>query len=67
MKKRNWRLAITGFIFGVLAIVSFVVATPLASSTTDPQEFMRLIGQVAGAVGGVSLVMVVVGLIGKKS
>jgi hypothetical protein len=67
MRKRNWRLVVSGFIFGGLALGSFIFATTVASNSTDPVEFMRLVGQIAGAMGGISLVMIVVGLIGKKA
>jgi hypothetical protein len=41
--------------------------TPMARSSTDPVEFMRLIGQVSGVVGGVSIALILFGLIGKKA
>ncbi len=67
MRKRNWRLVISGFIFGVLALGFFLFMTTIASSSNDPAAFMQTVGQVAGVVGGISLVMIVFGLIGKKA
>lgn len=67
MRKRNWRLVIAGFIFGVLALGFSMFMTSIASSSTDPVELMKTVGQASGVVGGVGLVMVVVGLVGKKA
>ena len=66
MRKPNWRLVITGFLFLVLAVVFFVLMSALAPQSTDPAALLRLVGQVSGAVGGVSLVLILFGLIGKK-
>jgi hypothetical protein len=66
MRQRNWRLVLTGFLFLLLAAGFFLFMTPLAGSSTDPVEFMRLIGQVSGVVGGVSVFLILFGLIGKK-
>jgi len=67
MRKRNWRLVITGFIFGILALGFVLFMISIASSSTDPVLLMRTVGQAAGFVGGVSLVMIIFGLIGKKA
>lgn len=67
MRKRNWRLVIAGFIFGALAIGFSLFMTTFASQSTDPVELMKIVGQASGTVGGVSLVMIIVGLIGKKA
>jgi hypothetical protein len=39
----------------------------MAPQSTDPAELMRIVGQASGAVVGVSVVMIVLGLIGKKA
>ena len=67
MRKRNWRLVITGFIFGALALGFVLFMTSIASSSTDPVLLMKTVGQAAGVVGGISLVLIIFGLIGKKS
>jgi hypothetical protein len=67
MRKRNWRLVFTGFLFLVIAAAVFFFTVPLAEYSTDPVEFMRLIGQVSGVVGGISVVLILFGLIGKKT
>ena len=46
-----------GFYFFMLSI---------ASSSTDAVALMQTVGSVAGAAVGISLVMIVIGLIGKK-
>lgn len=66
MRKRNWRLVITGFVFGILALGFVLFMTPIASTSTDPVLFMETVGQAAGVAGGISLVMIIFGLIGKK-
>ena len=38
-----------------------------ASASTDPQELMRLAGQISGGAIGVSVVLIILGLIGKKA
>ena len=68
MRQRNWRMIIFGLILAVLAVGFFIfMGTTLAARATDPTEFMRLVGQTSGAVVGVSAVLVIAGLIGKKA
>lgn len=67
MRKRNWRFVFTGVFFLLLAVAFFFLMTPLAGSSTDPVEFMRLVGQAAGVAGGVSVALIIAGLIGKKA
>ena len=66
MRKRNWRFVFTGFLFLALAIGFFFFMTTIASSSTDPVAFMEIVGNVSGVVGGISVVLIIVGLIGKK-
>jgi len=37
-----------------------------APKSNDPAALMQTVGTVSGVVGGISLVMIIVGLIGKK-
>lgn len=67
MRTRNWRLIITGLIFLGLSIGFFFFMQTIATQSTDPVEFMRIVGQAAGVGTGISLVMIVAGLIGKTS
>jgi hypothetical protein len=66
MRRRNWRVIITGFVLllGVLAFYFYMLS--IASKSNNPAELMRTVGQVAGAVGGIAIAMMIFGLIGRK-
>jgi uncharacterized membrane protein YccC len=66
MRRRNWRIVITGFLFIAMAIGFFLFMMTIAPQSTDPVEFMRIVGSASGTVIGVSVAMIIVGLIGKK-
>lgn len=66
MRQKNWRVVIVGFVLAVLALGFFFFMRSIAGSSTDPVELMRTAGSVTGTVVGVSLVMIILGLIGKK-
>lgn len=66
MRRRNWRVAITGFVLILLALGFYFFMLSIASTSTDPATLMRTVGMVSGVVVGVSLVMILLGLIGKK-
>lgn len=66
MRRRNWRVVAVGFLLIVLAIGFYLFMLPFAGSTLDPVEFLRTVGQVSGAAVGISVVMIIFGLIGKK-
>jgi hypothetical protein len=66
MRRRNWRVAITGFVLILLALGFYFFLLSIASTSTDPAALMRTVGMVSGVVVGVSLVMILLGLIGKK-
>jgi hypothetical protein len=66
MRRKNWRIVIVGFVLIVIAIAFYFFMLSIASKSTDPVALMQTVGQVAGAVGGLSLVMIIIGLIGKK-
>lgn len=67
MRKRNWRLVIMGIFLIVIAFAIFLFVPSLGAYSTDPVEFTRLIGQVAQVIIGVSVALIVIGVIGKKS
>lgn len=67
MRKRNWRLVIVGFLLLALAIGFFFFMTSLAPASTDPVEMMKVVGNASGVAGGISLAMIIIGLIGKKA
>jgi hypothetical protein len=66
MRQRNWRIIIVGFVLTVLALGFYLFMLSIAPSSNDPAALMQTVGTVAGAVIGISLVMILLGLIGKK-
>jgi hypothetical protein len=38
----------------------------IASTSLDPVELMKTVGSASGTVGGISVVLIIIGLIGKK-
>jgi hypothetical protein len=67
MRRRNWRIVIVGFILSLIALGFYFFMLSIASTSTDPVALMQTVGGVAGAVIGISLVMVILGLIGRKA
>ena len=59
-------MVIVGLVLIVLALAFFFYMLSIASKSTDPAALMQTVGTVAGVVGGISLVMIIVGLIGKR-
>ena len=66
MRRRNWRVVIVGFVLIVLVLVFYFFMLSIASTSTDPAALMQTVGTVAGVVVGISVVMIIMGLIGKK-
>ena len=66
MRKKNWRLIAVGIVLLVLAVLFFFNMRDMTPWSNDPVALMRTVGEVSGAVGGISLVMIVFGLIGRK-
>ena len=66
MRRRNWRIIIVGFVLIALALGFYFFMLSIASQSTDPVALMQTVGAVAGAAVGISLVMILIGLIGKK-
>ena len=66
MRKRNWRVVIVGIVLIVLAVLFFFFMMSMAPKSNDPAALMRTVGTVSGVVGGVAIVMIAVGLIGKN-
>jgi formate-dependent nitrite reductase membrane component NrfD len=55
-----------GIALFVIALASFLFMLSIASKSSDPVALMQTVGTVAGVVGGISLVMIVLGLVGKR-
>ena len=66
MRRRNWRIIIVGFVLMVLALGFFLFMLTMAPKSNDPAALMQTVGTVTGVAGGISVVMIIVGLIGKK-
>lgn len=66
MRQRNWRLVIVGIFFIVIAFAIFIFVPSLGAYSTDPVEFTRLIGQISQFVIGISVALIIFGLIGTK-
>ncbi len=67
MRKKNWRLIIVGVVLLGLAGVFFLAMLDMVPRSNDPAALMQTVGQVSGAAGGISIVMIIFGLIGKKA
>ena len=66
MREKNWRLVIVGLVLAVLAVGFFLYMMGPAPKSNDPQQMLATVGQVSGVVVGISVVMIVLGLIGRK-
>lgn len=66
MRRKNWRIVIVGFVLIVITLVFFFSMQSIAPRSTDPVALMQTVGTVAGVVGGISLVLIITGLIGKR-
>jgi hypothetical protein len=67
MRKRNWRLIIVGVVLLAAAGLFFLTMLGMVPKSNDPAALMRTVGQLSGAGGGISVAMIIVGLIGKKA
>jgi hypothetical protein len=66
MRRKNWRVVIAGVVLIVMALVFLFFMLSIASKSNDPVALFQTVGTVVGAVCGISLVMIIIGLIGKK-
>jgi hypothetical protein len=67
MRKRNWPLIVVRIVLLAAAGLFFLTMLGMVPRSNDPAALMRTVGQVSGAVGGLSIAMIIVGLIGKKA
>ena len=67
MRLKNWRIVIVGSVLIVIAAAFYFFMLSIASKSNDPAALMQTVGTVAGVVGGLSLAMIIIGLIGKKT
>jgi len=66
MRKKNLRIVIVGVVLFTIALAFFFFMLSIASKSSDPAALMRTVGTVAGVVGGLSAVLIVLGLVGKR-
>ena len=66
MRRKNWRMVVVGVVLIVMALAFYFYMLSIASKSNDPVALMQTVGQVAGVVGGLSITMIIIGLIGKK-
>ena len=66
MRRKNFRIIFVGFVLGVIALGFYFFMLSIALKSTDPVTLMQTVGTVTGVGVGISLVMIIIGLIGKK-
>lgn len=49
-----------------MAVAFYFFMLSIASKSNDPVSLMQTVGAVAGTIGGLSLALIIIGLIGKK-
>jgi hypothetical protein len=67
MRQPNKRVAVTGAVLVAAAIGFFLCFMSIASASNDPKALMETVGQVSGTAGAIGVVMIVLGLRGKKA
>ena len=67
MRKRNWRLVGFGIFLLILAIGFYFFMANIAPTSLDPVALMKIVGSTSGTVGGLSIAIILIGLIGKKA
>lgn len=67
MRQKNWRIIMVGLVLIVMSAAFFFGMATLIPKSNDPVALMQTVGQVSGVVGALGLVMIVFGLIGRKS
>jgi hypothetical protein len=66
MRKRNWRLIVTGVILILGAGAFLFEMRGLASRSHDPVEMMKTVGQVSGVAVAIGLFLLALGMVGKR-
>jgi hypothetical protein len=66
MRQVNRRFVLTGGVLIVAAIGFFVFMLGVAPRSNDPKALMETVGQVSGVASGIGIVLIVLGLRGKK-
>jgi hypothetical protein len=66
MRRLNARVVIVGAILLGLAALFFCGMLTIAPKSNDPAEMTRTVGQVAGVVGALGIIMIILGLIKRE-
>ncbi len=67
MRRKNWRVVIVGGVLFASAVAFFFYMLGMAPRSNDPTALMQTVGTISGAVCGLSLGMIIFGLISKKT
>jgi len=65
MQPKNRRVVFAGLGLLLFAVAFFIVMLAMAPRSTDPAVLMRTVGAVSGAVGGLAIAMMVIGMLKK--
>jgi len=66
VRQVNRRFVVTGTVLIAAAIGFFVYMLGMAPRSNDPKALMETVGQVSGVAGAIGVVLIVLGLRGKK-
>jgi hypothetical protein len=66
MRRRNWRIIIVGSVLTILAVGFYLFMFSIAPTSNDPDALMQTVGTISGTLIGISLVMILLGVIGKQ-
>jgi len=66
VRQKNWRSVIVGVILNILALGFYFFMLSMASKSLDPVALTQIAGQASGVIGGFGIVLIIIGLIGKK-
>src|SRR5579862_4263767 len=66
MRRMNVRLIIAGVVLLAIAAVFHFLMLSMAAKSNDPAAMMQTVGQVSGVAGGIAVILVIFGLIGRK-
>ena len=66
MREVNRRFVVTGALLIAAAIAFFIYMMGMAPRSNDPKALMETVGQVSGVVSAIGIVLIVLGLRGRK-
>ena len=66
MRRKNWRVAITGCVLIAASAGFYFYMVGLAPQSTDTVALMQTVGTVSGGAGGLGIAMIIIGLICTK-